>query len=183
MQYGFYFNGRRCAGCKTCIMACKDFHDLPPEISFRQVYEYGGGTWRREADGTLSQDAFAYSVSVACNHCGNPACVRGYCALSCPYRAPKVDREAGHSAKCDGCTDRVAAGLEPVCVEACPLRALSFGPVGELRERYGGAADLPPLPDAAATAPNLVLTAPACYEADPERIRAEGCVLSIREIV
>ena len=38
-------------------------------------------------------------------------------------------------------------------------------------------------PDAAATAPNLVLTAPACYEADPERIRAEGCVLSIREIV
>ena len=77
----------------------------------------------------------------------------------------------------------MAAGLEPVCVEACPLRALSFGPVGELRERYGGAADLPPLPDAAATAPNLVLTAPACYEADPERIRAEGCVLSIREIV
>ena len=140
MQYGFYFNGRRCAGCKTCIMACKDFHDLPPEISFRQVYEYGGGTWRREADGTLSQDAFAYSVSVACNHCGNPACVRvcptgamhkderglvsvdaarcigcGYCALSCPYRAPKVDREAGHSAKCDGCTDRVAAGSERRC--------------------------------------------------------------------
>ncbi|WP_370798122.1 DMSO/selenate family reductase complex B subunit [Adlercreutzia equolifaciens] len=208
MQYGFYFNGRRCTGCKTCVMACKDFHDLPPEISFRQVYEYGGGTWRREADGALSQDAFAYSVSVACNHCGNPACVRvcptgamhkderglvsvdaarcigcGYCALSCPYRAPKVDREAGRSAKCDGCTDRVAAGLEPVCVEACPLRALSFGPVGELRERYGGAADLPPLPDAAATASNLVLTAPACYEADPERIRAEGRVLNIREIV
>lgn len=208
MQYGFYFNGRRCTGCKTCAMACKDFHDLPPEISFRQVYEYGGGAWRREADGTLSQDTFAYNVSVACNHCGNPACVRvcptgamhkderglvsvdgarcigcGYCALSCPYRAPKVDREAGRSAKCDGCTNRVAAGQMPVCVEACPLRALDFGPADELRERYGDETDLPPLPDAVATAPNLVLTPPTCYEADPEHVRAEGHVLNIREIV
>ena len=101
MQYGFYFNGRRCAGCKTCIMACKDFHDLPPEISFRQVYEYGGGTWRREADGTLSQDAFAYSVSVACNHCGNPACVR-----VCPTGAMHKDERglvSVDAARCIGC--------------------------------------------------------------------------------
>ena len=55
--------------------------------------------------------------------------------------------------------------------------------IGNIFGLLPGAADLPPLPDAAATAPNLVLTAPACYEADPERIRAEGCVLSIREIV
>lgn len=208
MQYGFYFNGRRCTGCKTCVMTCKDLHDLPVEISFRQVYEYGGGTWCREGDGTLSQDTFAYNVSVACNHCGNPACVRvcptgamhkderglvsvdgarcigcGYCALSCPYRAPKVDREAGRSVKCDGCTERAAAGRMPVCVEACPLRALDFGPIDELRARYGDAADLPPLPDAVATAPNLALTPPACFEADPDRVQTEGRVLNIREIV
>ena len=119
MQYGFHFNGRRCTGCKTCVLACKDFHDLPSDIAFRQVYEYGGGTWRRADDGTLIQDTFAYHLSAACNHCGNAACVRvcptgamhkderglvrvdadrcigcGYCALSCPYRAPKVDRVA-----------------------------------------------------------------------------------------
>ena len=133
MQYGFYFNGRRCTGCKTCVLACKDLHDLPSSIAFRQVYEYGGGSWRRQPDGTVTQDTFCYYVSVACNHCGNPACVRvcptgamhkderglvsvdaarcigcGYCALSCPYRAPKVDRDAGRSVKCDGCTRRVA---------------------------------------------------------------------------
>lgn len=76
MQYGFYFNGRRCTGCKTCVLACKDLHDLPSSIAFRQVYEYGGGSWRRQPDGTVTQDTFCYYVSVACNHCGNPACVR-----------------------------------------------------------------------------------------------------------
>mgnify|MGYP000614986181 CR=1 FL=1 len=46
MQYGFHFNGLRCTGCKTCMLACKDFHDLPSSIAFRQIYEYGGGTWQ-----------------------------------------------------------------------------------------------------------------------------------------
>ena len=208
MQYGFHFNARRCTGCKTCMLACKDLHDLAPEAAFRQVYEYGGGSWRRSEGGAVSHDAFCYYVSVACNHCGNPACVQvcptgamhkderglvsvdarrcigcGYCALSCPYRAPKVDREQGRSVKCDGCTDRVAAGIAPVCVEACPLRALDFGEMEDLRERYGGVADLPPLPEATATSPNLVLTLPAVAESDPDRVRAEGRVLNGREIV
>ena len=28
MTYGFYFNGTRCTGCKTCVLACKDKNDL-----------------------------------------------------------------------------------------------------------------------------------------------------------
>lgn len=133
MQYGFYFNGRRCAGCKTCIMACKDFHDLPPEISFRQVYEYGGGTWRREADGTLSQDAFAYSVSVACNHCGNPACVR-----VCPTGAMHKDERglvSVDAARCIGC------GYCALVVSLPSPEGRSRGwPLGEVRRlhRPGG---------------------------------------------
>ncbi|EOS49684.1 DMSO/selenate family reductase complex B subunit [Adlercreutzia caecimuris] len=208
MQYGFHFNGRRCTGCKTCVLACKDFHDLPSDIAFRQVYEYGGGTWRRADDGTVTQDTFAYHLSVACNHCGNAACVRvcptgamhkderglvrvdadrcigcGYCALSCPYRAPKVDRVAGRSAKCDGCAERVAEGRQPICVEACPLRALDFGPIDELRAAWGTVADVPPLPAATATAPNLVVSPPRIFKDDPGRVRAEGRVQNAREIV
>lgn len=208
MQYGFHFDGRRCTGCKTCVLACKDAHDLPSSLAFRQVYEYGGGTWARDAAGCWTQDTFVYNVSVACNHCGNPACMRvcptgamhkdegglvsvsadrcigcGYCALSCPYRAPKVDRDLGRSVKCDGCTERVAAGKAPVCVEACPLRALDFGPIDELRQRYGTAADLPPLPEATATAPNLTITLPRTAEADPARVREQGQVLNLREIL
>ena len=80
--------------------------------------------------------------------------------------------------KCDMCHDRVAAGQMPVCVEACPLRALDFGDIDELREKYGDVADLAPLPDSSETSPNLVLTAPACAAN-----AASGELLNEREIL
>ena len=206
-QYGFHFDGKRCTGCKTCVLACKDNKDLSAEISFRKVYEYGGGTWS-QSDGLWSNDAFGYYVSVACNHCDSPACMAkcpqgamgknelglvsvdehrcigcGYCALSCPYHAPKVDRTVGHSVKCDGCSQRAREGSAPVCVEACPLRALEFGPISDLRARHGRVADMPPLPDSSKTAPNLVLSLPVRLEEDESRVLAEGAVCNIRELV
>ena len=60
--------------------------------------------------------------------------------------------------KCDGCRARVGAGLDPVCVAACPMRALEFGPVGRLRVRYGGLRDVAPLPASTFTKPNIVIT-------------------------
>ena len=197
---GFYFNQQACIGCRTCQVACKDKNDLEVGYLFRRVESFEVGEFPKPA---------TFHYSGACNHCHTPACVEvcpagatyineedgtvqhddeacigcGYCALSCPYRAPKVDRDAGRSVKCDGCTRRVAEGGAPVCVEACPLRALDFGPIDELREKYGAVADVPPLPDATATSPNLVLTPPAPAQADPDRVRAEGRVLNIREIV
>jgi len=30
MQMGFYFDQTRCTGCFTCVVACKDWHDVPP---------------------------------------------------------------------------------------------------------------------------------------------------------
>lgn len=202
-QCGFHFNAQRCTGCKTCVLACKDYHDLPSTISFRQVYEYGGGTWEQDAQGLWTQDCFAYYVSVSCNHCSDPACTKvcptgamhkgesglvsvdrkkcigcGYCALSCPYRAPKVDRTRGFSVKCDGCEARVFTGEKPICVEACPLRALEFGEVSDLRAKFGSAADLAPLPASDATQPSLVITLPR------NAVRAaEGSIGNAREIV
>ena len=41
-QYGFFIDSSRCTGCKTCELACKDFKDLGPEVSFRRIYEYAG---------------------------------------------------------------------------------------------------------------------------------------------
>lgn len=202
-QYGFHFNAQRCTGCKTCMLACKDFHDLPSAISFRQVYEYGGGAWSQNDRGLWTQDCFAYYLSVSCNHCSDPACTKvcptgamhkgegglvsvdrkkcigcGYCALSCPYRAPKVDRSQGLSVKCDGCASRVLAGEKPVCVEACPLRALDFGEVSDLRGAFGDAADLAPLPPSDATQPNLAITLPRHAAR-----AAEGSIENAREIV
>ena len=45
-QYGFFIDSSRCTGCKTCELACKDYKDLTPEVSFRRIYEYAGGDWQ-----------------------------------------------------------------------------------------------------------------------------------------
>ena len=205
-QYGFHYDGTRCTGCKTCMLACKDYHNLPDDVAFRQVYEYGAGSWVRDGNSAWKTDCFAYYVSNACCHCDDPVCMRvcptgamhkdadmglvsvdvrrcigcGYCALSCPYRAPSLDRRAGHSVKCDGCKDRVAQGKKPICVEACPLRALDFGDIEQLRSDFGDVAEIAPLPDSSATRPNIVITQPAAACAD---VAGDGAVLNRYEIV
>lgn len=186
MQYGFYFNGSRCIGCRTCVFACKDLNDLNTDFTFRHVYEYEGGTWMQDGDAWMP-DMFSYHVSQACNHCDDPACIEvcptgamhkdeetglvvvdadvcigcGYCHMVCPYNSPQVDRSKGVSVKCDGCISRVREGRQPVCIESCSLRCLEFGPIEELRASYGNEAGIAPLPDPEFTHPNLVVTPPA----------------------
>ena len=80
-----------------------------------------------------------------------------YCHMACPYDAPQYDSQKGHMTKCDGCYSRVKAGQKPICVDACPLRALDFAPIDELRAKYGDQASIAPLPPAEITHPNLVV--------------------------
>ena len=139
-------------------------------MALRMVIDYEGGSWQPDVDGTFSQDAFAYHVSISCNHCNNPVCTRvcptgamhkdelglvwpdatkcigcGYCTMACPYHAPHIDARLKRSSKCDGCRDRLVDGGQPVCVEACPL------------------------PDESATRPNLlILPSPAAERAEKQ---------------
>ena len=185
-QKAFFFHGQRCTGCKTCQLACADYHDLSKEFWYRRVYEVCDGAWKQDSDGCWTADTFAYYTSVACNHCDDPACTKvcpttamhkdpetglvsvdadkcigcGYCHMACPYNAPKVEREKGHSGKCDGCAERVAAGEKPVCVEACPARALDFGTIEEMA-KLGERGNIAPLPEPTYTKPNLYIKASA----------------------
>ena len=182
-QYGFYIDTVKCTGCKTCHVSCKDRQDLPADVKWRRVYEHGGGDWVENEDGTVEQSVYAYYLSVGCNHCDNPVCVSACptgsmhkrnldglvhvdpsiciacraCERACPYDAPQFDEQKGVMTKCDGCYDRVAEGVGAVCVESCPLRALEFAPIDELREKYGDNADINGLPDSGITQPNLVV--------------------------
>lgn len=184
MQYGFYINSSKCTGCKTCQISCKDEKDNPLGVSFRRVYEYGGGTWQK-VDGIWKNDAFTYYLSIACNHCEEPTCVHGcptgamhkrkedglvvvnqevcigcrYCEMRCPYGAPQFNHQKRVMSKCDGCYERVARGLNPVCVDSCPQRALEFGDINELRRKYGHERDIAPLPHSDLTKPNIVIKA------------------------
>jgi len=62
----------------------------------------------------------------------------GACRAACPYDTPQFGTEPDAKMQmCDLCWDRWAEGKKPICVEACPMRALDAGPLDELESRYG----------------------------------------------
>jgi anaerobic dimethyl sulfoxide reductase subunit B (iron-sulfur subunit) len=180
-QLGFYFDQTVCTGCKACQIACKDKYDTPLGVNYRRVVEYSGGSWSQEGR-VYAPKIFAYYLSVSCNHCADAPCVSvcpttamarrddgtvwvdeskcvgcRYCEWVCPYGAPQLNPETGHIGKCDLCWDYRQTGQTPACVAACPSRALDWGPVDELRAKYGEGQVTAPLPDPALTQPNLVV--------------------------
>lgn len=181
-QQAFFFDGTRCTGCKTCVFACKDKNGLGVGLAYRKVYEVSGGQTVKDESGLCTTTCFVYHVSMSCNHCDYPACVKvcptgamrkeadtglvlveaercvgcGHCRRACPYNAPKVDRSKGRSVKCDGCIDLLAQDEKSACVMACPVRALDFGPVGDMCGR-GRRGDIAPLPDPAHTGPHIYI--------------------------
>jgi formate dehydrogenase iron-sulfur subunit len=88
-----------------------------------------------------------------CMHCEDPGCLKacpapgaivqyangivdfisdkcigcGYCVKGCPFDIPRISKTDHKSYKCTLCSDRVAVGLEPACVKACPTGAIMFG--------------------------------------------------------
>lgn len=59
---------------------------------------------------------------------------------------------------CNLCADLREIGEEPACVASCPMRALEFGDIDELRDAHpGSSCDILPLPDAGYTHPNLLV--------------------------
>ncbi|MGL5905565.1 MAG: 4Fe-4S dicluster domain-containing protein, partial [Shewanella sp.] len=72
----------------------------------------------------------------------------------------QIDRERKVMTKCDGCFERIAQGRQPICVESCPLRALDFDTMDNLRKKYGeGDGHIAPLPSSSITNPNLIIKA------------------------
>ena len=85
---------------------------------------------------------------------------------SCPYEVPVVDTETMKSMKCDSCAARVAEGKMPICVDACPLRALEFGDIEELRTAHPDAVDgIAPMASPDQTKPSVaILACPAAKD-------------------
>ncbi len=106
-------------------------------------------------------------LSLSCLHCAEPSCMSicpanaiskqqkdgivvvnqeaclgkeacGLCKEACPYNVPQFSAEEGAKMQmCDLCMDRWEEDKKPVCVEACPMRALDAGPLDELEAKYG----------------------------------------------
>ncbi len=180
-QLAFYVDLNKCSGCKACQIACKDRSSLPVGVRWRRVFQYEGGEWVDQNGQMIPSNVYAYSVSSACMHCEKPICMDvcptsaiskrddgivlinadmcigcRYCSWACPYGAPQFNEELNVMTKCDMCHDLVDKGERPACVESCPYRAMDFGPLNEIREKYGTFADPAPLPDPTITKPAVV---------------------------
>lgn len=175
-QKGFYYDSTVCTGCKACQIACKDKNDLKVGELFRKVYEFEGGTF---------PNVWGYYLSLGCNHCAEPKCAENcptgaiykresdglvvqdrekcigckMCIWSCPYERPQYLEEEGKCGKCDGCAELVDQGQNPVCVDSCPMRAIEFGDIEELRAKYGANYNLKVLPGASITKPSITVHA------------------------
>lgn len=178
-QHGFFFDQSRCTGCQTCSVACKSFHALPPgPLKYLRIYQYEKGCF---------PDVRLHTHWVPCYHCEKPVCADAcpaeaiykepeygavliesqkcdgcrLCYEACPYGAPVFENDEMEpiAQKCTLCVDRLLRGEKPVCVIACPLRALDFGPLDELMQLYGKKRDLEDLPNSETTRPSVVFKA------------------------
>ena len=142
-QYAFSVDLDLCSGCKACVSACHSLNGLDDQESWRSVKSLHGGT---------PAEPYQQTVTAACHHCVDPACLNGcpvlayekdaetgivrhlddqcigcqYCVLKCPYDVPKYSASRGIVRKCDMCHSRLAANEAPACVQACPSAAISI---------------------------------------------------------
>lgn len=186
---GFFFNQRNCVGCKTCQIACKDKNDLDVGVLFRHVTDYEVGTYPQVK-------AFHYAAT--CNHCEHPACISvcpnaamyldeedgtiqhndekcigcQYCVKACPYGVPQYITSLQKVHKCDACIGLRSGGEQPACVAACPMRALEFGVIDDVRVAHADAVnELVFLPSATRTNPSVAIAPKAAaLMADPIQV-------------
>lgn len=141
-RYAFLIDSHKCTGCRSCVMACKNYNQMAPFQRWRFVYPL-------DTDVYPFEDRAFYSL--ACNHCFQPACMDccpvgaytiradgivlhsfdacigcGRCVRACPYSVPCFDPGAQKVHKCNMCYERIDAGLKPFCVQACSTGGLTL---------------------------------------------------------
>ncbi len=139
MAYVVEHDPSKCDGCRSCVKACSEAHNLPEGIANCQIFIL------KVKKGEEVQETYAY---FSCMHCKRPQCAEACptgamrrekdvvlleerlcvgcmnCIYACPWGAPVFNPNTGKVSKCDLCIDRILAGKKPYCVEACPNGAL-----------------------------------------------------------
>lgn len=149
-QRGFLVDLSRCTACKACEIACKNRNKLDVGPRLRRVTQVETGEF---------PDVHVTNLSMACMHCGKPACVEvcptgaitkrdsdglvivdsskcigcHYCFFACPFGVPQYGAD-GTMVKCDGCKDFVEMGKDPACAAVCFYGALHAGSLDELAQ-------------------------------------------------
>lgn len=129
-----------CRDCQACTLACSLYHEGECNLSLARL--------------AVIKDMAKYEFELrVCRHCDDPACLEscptgaikmddrgiasisqgecincGMCASNCPYGAIAHDEMSDRYLKCDLCAGREDG---PICVEICPVGALTFVEEGE----------------------------------------------------
>jgi formate dehydrogenase iron-sulfur subunit len=153
-----------CKGCEVACKEWNELAAVPTSNfgSYQSHRDLGPDTWllMRFEEKEVAGDLRWYITKRACLHCEEPACLYAcpapgaivqytngvvdfnqdqcigcqYCVSACPFDIPRFDRTTRKVYKCNLCIDRVDAGLEPACVKTCPTKAISWGPIDEMRD-------------------------------------------------
>lgn len=146
-----------CTGCETCVQACKQTYSLGRDRNWRWKQKIDDLSSTRFT--TIVRKPGNCFVRQQCRHCLEPACVSvcivgalrkteegpvvydsdrcmgcRYCMMACPYGIPRYSWEDAVPVvrKCILCHDRIKAGGQPACTEACPYGATIFGTRAEM---------------------------------------------------
>ncbi|MDJ0955760.1 MAG: molybdopterin-dependent oxidoreductase [Arenicellales bacterium] len=171
-QLIFVVDIERCVKCRACETSCKIANGVNRgDIFYRKVRILEGGTYPHPT---------RQFVSMSCNHCTDPPCVRGcpteartkhpetgvlildqeicmgcqYCTWACPYGAISYNPSKGVVEQCDFCAERRQDGLDPACVTACMSGALQYGTRADF-DMSGLANNFPGTPEAGISDPNI----------------------------
>ena len=145
MSFKINFFPELCVACGACQVACMDQNDI--------MIQDGAQPLRKtyQIEYTRDEKSHIGYFSAACKHCDDAPCIDACpagclfkdpdtfftvydtaacigcrsCALACPHGAP-TQAPDGKMIKCDGCNERVKAGLLPACVAVCPFDALKL---------------------------------------------------------
>jgi len=153
MSKAILYDATLCIDCKACEGACAERNHLPynPNIAAEEKQSAHKFT-------VVMAKGDKY-IRRLCMNCLDPTCVSvcpvaalqktaagpvtydesrcigcRYCMMACPFSVPKYEWNSllPRVRKCDMCSDRVAAGKQTACAEACPTGATKFGERNEL---------------------------------------------------
>jgi len=146
----------RCAGCRTCEMACAEANELTEPDMDDRAFDHERNPSATQFTVVNHYDTSKGDVYVKrqCMHCRQPACATAcltkamlkttsgpvvwrdnkcmgcrFCMVSCPFDriGYEYDSPNPRVRKCSMCAARLKEGEQPACVENCPAEALMFG--------------------------------------------------------
>ena len=150
MSKAILYDATLCVDCKLCEKACSERNRLPYDDSIAAEQKLSAHKFNVVLD-KVQDGKF---MRLFCMNCEEPTCASvcpvaalqktkagpvtydasrcigcRYCMMACPFDIPKYEWNSllPRIRKCDMCADRVAAGKQTACAEACPTGATKFG--------------------------------------------------------